>query len=69
MTEGAGGGTVCAAALYHGWHEVVDETLNVKFLEASSALLKEKDMEIHAMTDVTTEASEVMPRRFLIPQG
>jgi hydrogenase expression/formation protein len=53
MTEGAGGGTVCAAALYHGWHEVVDETLNVKFLEASSALLKEKDMEIHAMTDVT----------------
>ena len=53
MTEGAGGGTVCAAALYYGWHEVVDETLNVKFLEASAALLKEKDTAIHAMTDVT----------------
>lgn len=53
MTEGAGGGTVCAAALYHGWHEIVDETLNVRFLEASSALLKEKDLEIHSMTDVT----------------
>jgi hydrogenase expression/formation protein len=52
MTEGAGGGTVCSAALYHGWHEVVEETLNVKFLVASQALL-ERDLEIHAMTDVT----------------
>jgi hydrogenase expression/formation protein len=52
MTEGAGGGTVCAAALYYGWHEVVDETLNIKFLEASEALLK-KNLTIHAMTDVT----------------
>jgi hydrogenase expression/formation protein len=52
MTEGAGGGTVCAAALYYGRHEVVDETLNIKFLEASEALLKE-DLTIHAMTDVT----------------
>ncbi|MCX6675129.1 MAG: AIR synthase related protein, partial [Methanothrix sp.] len=25
MTEGAGGGTICAAALYYGRHEVVDE--------------------------------------------
>jgi hydrogenase expression/formation protein len=52
MTEGAGGGTICAAALYYGMHEVVDETLNIKFLQASEALLKKK-MEIHAMTDVT----------------
>ena len=52
MTEGAGGGTVCAAALYYGMHDVVDETLNIKFLEASEALL-EKDLTIHAMTDVT----------------
>ncbi|MDM7911666.1 MAG: AIR synthase-related protein [Methanotrichaceae archaeon] len=52
MTEGAGGGTVCAAALYYGMHDVVDETLNIKFLKASEALLK-KDLTIHAMTDVT----------------
>ncbi len=52
MTEGAGGGTVCAAALYYGWHDVVDETLNIKFLEASEALIK-KNLTIHAMTDVT----------------
>lgn len=52
MTEGAGGGTVCSAALYYDRHEVVDETINIKFLEASEALLKE-DVQIHAMTDVT----------------
>lgn len=52
MTEGAGGGTVCAAALYYERHDVVDETMNIKFLEASEALLK-KDLNIHAMTDVT----------------
>lgn len=52
MTEGAGGGTICSAALYYGRHEVVDETLNIKFLEASEMLLK-TDVQIHAMTDVT----------------
>jgi hydrogenase expression/formation protein len=52
MTEGAGGGTVCAAALYYDRHEVVEETLNIKFLEAAEALLKE-NLTIHAMTDVT----------------
>jgi len=52
MTEGAGGGTVCAAALYYERHEVVEETLNIKFLEACQALLQ-KDLTIHAMTDVT----------------
>jgi hydrogenase expression/formation protein len=52
MTEGAGGGTICAAALYYGWHEIVDETLNIKFLKASQALLRQK-LSIHTMTDVT----------------
>jgi len=52
MTEGAGGGTVCSAALYYNRHEVVEETLNIKFLEAAEALLKE-NLTIHAMTDVT----------------
>ena len=52
MSEGAGGGTVCSAALYYDRHEVVEETLNIKFLEAAEALLKE-DLRIHAMTDVT----------------
>lgn len=52
MTEGAGGGTICAAALYYGRHEVVEETLNIKFLEASKALLRQ-NLDIHAMTDVT----------------
>lgn len=52
MTEGAGGGTICAAALYYDMHDVVQETLNIKFLEAASALIAE-DIVIHAMTDVT----------------
>jgi hydrogenase expression/formation protein len=52
MTEGAGGGTVCAAALYYGWHDIIEETLNINFLEASDALVR-KDLAIHAMTDVT----------------
>lgn len=52
MTEGAGGGTICAAALYYDWHDIVDETLNIKFLKASEALLR-KNLAIHAMTDVT----------------
>ena len=52
MSEGAGGGTVCSAALYYDRHEVVEETLNIKFLEAAEALLKE-NLTIHAMTDVT----------------
>ena len=52
MTEGAGGGTVCSAALYYDRHEVVGEPLNIKFLQAAEALLKE-NLTIHAMTDVT----------------
>jgi hydrogenase expression/formation protein len=54
MTEGAGGGTISTTALYYGMHEVVDETINVKFLDACEALIESGLTEhIHAMTDVT----------------
>ncbi|MDW7732455.1 MAG: AIR synthase-related protein [Methanolobus sp.] len=54
MTEGAGGGTISTAALYYGRHEVVDETINIKFLEACEKLLDSGLVKhIHAMTDVT----------------
>lgn len=54
MTEGAGGGTISTAALYYGMHEVVDETINIKFLEACEKLLDSGLVKhIHAMTDVT----------------
>ncbi len=54
MTEGAGGGTISTAALYYGETEVVKETLNINFLRACNALIKE-DMvsRVHVMTDVT----------------
>lgn len=54
MTEGAGGGTISTTALYYGMHDVVDETINIKFLQACEALLeKDLDKKVHAMTDVT----------------
>ncbi len=54
MTEGAGGGTVSTAALYYGMHELVDETINLKFIDACEALFEAGLIErIHAMTDVT----------------
>ncbi|WP_406660248.1 AIR synthase-related protein [Methanolobus sp. ZRKC3] len=54
MTEGAGGGTISTTALYYGMHDVVDETINIKFLEACDKLLESGLTEhIHAMTDVT----------------
>jgi hydrogenase expression/formation protein len=54
MTEGAGGGTISTAALYYGMHEIVDETVNIKFIDACEALI-DTDLlgRIHAMTDVT----------------
>ncbi|MCZ7380864.1 MAG: AIR synthase-related protein [Candidatus Methanoperedens sp.] len=54
MTEGAGGGTVSTTALYYGMHDIVDETINLKFIDACEALF-EADLigKIHAMTDVT----------------
>lgn len=54
MTEGAGGGTISTTALYYGKPEIVQETLNVKFLHACELLIKEGfSKKIHAMTDVT----------------
>ncbi|HEY9246277.1 MAG TPA: AIR synthase-related protein, partial [Candidatus Methanoperedens sp.] len=54
MTEGAGGGTVSTAALYYGMHEIVEETINLKFIDACEALFAAGLVEkIHAMTDVT----------------
>jgi hydrogenase expression/formation protein len=54
VSDGAGGGTVSTTALYFGMHDVVEKTLNVKFLEACKALF-DHDLigKIHAMTDVT----------------
>jgi hydrogenase expression/formation protein len=54
MTEGAGGGTISTTAIYSGYHEVVKETMNIKFLEACKLILNSdyKD-NIHAMCDVT----------------
>ena len=54
MTEGAGGGTVSTTALYYGMHKLVDETINLKFIDACEALFGAELIEkIHAMTDVT----------------
>jgi hydrogenase expression/formation protein len=54
MTEGAGGGTISTTALYYGMHSIVDETINLKFIDACEALLEAGLIEkIHAMTDVT----------------
>ncbi|MBP1910460.1 AIR synthase-related protein [Methanolobus bombayensis] len=54
MTEGAGGGTISTTALYYEMHDIVDETINIKFLEACDKLLDSGLVKhIHAMTDVT----------------
>jgi hydrogenase expression/formation protein len=54
MTEGAGGGTIATAALYSGFPEVVEKTINLHFLESSEALLDSDVLtDIHTMTDVT----------------
>ena len=54
VSEGAGGGTISTTALYFGMHDVVEKTLNVKFLEACEALFEHGLIgRIHAMTDVT----------------
>jgi hydrogenase expression/formation protein len=39
MTEGAGGGTITTTAVYSGNHEIIKETLNIKFLEAANIIL------------------------------
>ena len=54
MTEGAGGGTIATTAIYSGNHEVVRETLNIKFLEACELILSSNYInDIRAMCDVT----------------
>ena len=54
MTEGAGGGTIATAAIYSGFSEVVEKTINLSFLKACEALLASDVLcEIHSMTDVT----------------
>ncbi|MBY9003517.1 MAG: hypothetical protein KGD73_06070 [Candidatus Lokiarchaeota archaeon] len=54
MTEGAGGGTISTTAIYSGHHEVVKETMNIKFLEACEKILNSNYVdEIRAMCDVT----------------
>lgn len=54
MTEGAGGGTIATAAIYSGFPEVVEQTINLNFLFACEALMKNRVFtKVHAMTDVT----------------
>jgi hydrogenase expression/formation protein len=54
MTEGAGGGTIATAAIYSGFSDVVEHTINLNFLMACETLMKnEVFSKIHAMTDVT----------------
>ena len=54
MTEGAGGGTISTTALYYGMHDVVEETINIRFLEACEVLLQSGlYRKVHSMTDVT----------------
>ncbi len=54
MTEGAGGGTIATSAIYSGFPEVVEETINLNFLVTCEALIKDPVFsQIHAMTDVT----------------
>jgi hydrogenase expression/formation protein len=54
MTEGAGGGTIATAAIYSGFPEVVEQTINLNFLVACETLMKsDVFLRVHAMTDVT----------------
>ena len=54
MSEGAGGGTIATSAIYSGYPDVVEYTINLKFLCACEALMKSPAFfKIHAMTDVT----------------
>lgn len=54
MTEGAGGGTIATTALYYGYPEIVEHTINLQFLQACEALMDSPAiLKVHAMTDVT----------------
>jgi hydrogenase expression/formation protein len=54
LTEGSGGGTITTTALYHGLFDVVWETMDINFIQASEAIIKAGLLpKVHAMTDVT----------------
>ena len=54
LTEGSGGGTISTTALYHGLFDVVWETMDINFIQASEAIISAGLLpEVHAMTDVT----------------
>ncbi len=54
MTRGAGGGTICTAAIYSGNFDVVKETINIDFINACDAIFRAELLEnIHSMADVT----------------
>ncbi|BBL62052.1 hypothetical protein MARBORIA2_02610 [Methanobrevibacter arboriphilus] len=54
LTEGSGGGTITTTAIYNGFFDVVWETMDIGFIKASNALVKDDLVkDVHAMTDVT----------------
>ncbi len=54
LTEGSGGGTITTTAIYHGLFDVVWETMDISFIQASEAILNAGLLpHVHAMTDVT----------------
>jgi len=54
MTSGSGGGTIAAAAVFHGKAEVVRETLNLDFIRFTKQFLDSPLVqEVHSLTDVT----------------
>lgn len=77
MTEGSGGGTIATTALYSGYPEIVEETINLDFLRAADALIKSPAIDlVHSMTDVTNgglrgdahEMAETAGCRILVEQ-
>jgi hydrogenase expression/formation protein len=54
LTEGSGGGTITTTAIYHGLFDIVWETMDISFIEASESILKAGLLpKVNAMTDVT----------------
>lgn len=78
MSEGAGGGTIATAAIYSGFPDVVEYTINLNFPRLCKALMESRIFtRIHAMTDVTNgglrgdafEMAETAGCRVLIDEG
>lgn len=54
LTTGSGGGTITTTALYHGLFDLVWETMDINFIQASEAIIRAGLLpKVHAMTDVT----------------